>query len=104
MTVSLFQRLQVKDFEKWLVPDQDAVTQMMKDQGVLALSLSRNLDDRNSLNLHYQFADENTAKSFVSWMDAMIGEWARQDPDAWTQKILESWIGEDIRPYASTAV
>lgn len=103
MTVSLFQRLQVKDFDKWLNPDQDAVTQMLKEQGVLALSLSRNLDDRNSLNLHFQFADENTAKAFIPWMEAAMAEWASEDPDAWTQKVLEWWLGEDIRPYANTS-
>lgn len=103
MTVSLFQRLQVKDFDKWLNPDQDAVTQMMKEQSVLALSLSRNLDDRNSLNLHYQFADESTAKAFIAWIEAMMAAWASEDSDAWTQKTLEWWMGEDIRPYANTA-
>lgn len=102
MTVSLFHRLQVKDFDKWLVPDQDGVTQMMKEQGVLAFSLSRNLNDRNLLNLHYQFADENAAKSFVDWMEAAMVEWAGQDPEAWTQKTLEWWFGEDVRPYADT--
>jgi hypothetical protein len=103
MTVSLFHRLQVKDFDSWLNPDQDAVTQMMREQGVLALSLSRNLDDRNSLNIHYQFADENAAKLFVTWMEAAMAHWASEDPDAWTQKTVEWWMGEDIRPYWHTA-
>lgn len=102
MTVSLFQRLQVKDFDKWLNPNQDEVTQMMKSQGVLALSLSRNFDDRNSLNIHFQFADADAARSFITWMEAAMAQWASDDPDAWTQKTVEWWMGEDIRPYTET--
>lgn len=102
MTVSLFQRLQVKDFDKWLHPDQDMVRQMIKDQGVLAYSLTRNLDDRNLLNGHFQFADESSAKSFITWMEASIAQWTSEDPDAWTQKTLEWWLGDDVLPYSST--
>ena len=101
MTVSLFQRNQVKDFDSWLNPDAEAVRQMMKAQGVLAFSLHRNLDDRNSLNIRYQFADEQSAKSFMHWMEKMMAEWASQDPNAWTQKTLEWWIGEDIQSHSS---
>ena len=102
MTVSLFQRLQVKDFDKWLHPDQDMVKQMMKGQGVLAYSLARNLDDRNLLNAHFQFADANSARAFISWMEASIVEWESDDPDSFTQKVVEWWIGDDILPYSGT--
>jgi quinol monooxygenase YgiN len=101
MTVSLFQRIQVKDFDSWLNTDPDAVRQMMKEQGVVAFSLHRNLDDRNSLNIHYQFADENSAKSFVTWMEKMITEWPKIQAGG-EQEILESWIGEDIPSHSST--
>ena len=101
MTVSLFQRLQVKDFDSWLNPDQNAVAQMMKDNGALAFSLHRNLDDPNALMVHYQFADQNTAKSFVAWMEAAIVEWAIEYPGS-TQEILEWWVGEDVQGYSST--
>jgi quinol monooxygenase YgiN len=99
MTVSLFQRVQVKNFDAWLNPDQDAVAQMMKDNGVLHFSLHRNLDDPNALMIHYQFADENTSKSFVAWMEAMIVEWPKIQPGS-EQEILEWWVGEDVQGYS----
>jgi len=95
MTVSLFWRIQVGDFDTWLNPDQDAVAQMFKDNGVLAYSLHRNLDDRNALMFHSQFADENTLKSFVAWYEAKKAEWEIEFPDS-THEILESWVGEDV--------
>ena len=101
MTVSLFARHKVKDFDSWLNPDPDALRQMMKDQGVLAFSLHRNLDDRNSLNIHYQFADEKSAKSFVRWMEELVVEWPKVRPGG-EQEILEWWIGEDIPSHSST--
>lgn len=95
MTVSLFQRLKVNDFDKWLHPDQDMVAQMMKEQGVLAFNLHRNLDDPNLLIAHFHFADENASKSFVTWMEAAIEGWAVEFPEI-QQEVLEWWVGEDV--------
>jgi quinol monooxygenase YgiN len=100
MTVSLFNRMQVKDFDSWLNPNPAEVTQNMKSMGVLAFSLHRNQDDPNSLMLHYQFADEDTAKSFVTGYESMLQEYLKEHPGA-EQEILEWWIGEDfdMTPY-----
>ena len=57
MTVSLFHRFQVKDFATWLNPDPGVPAKLMADNGVLAYSLHRNLDDPNTLMLYYQFPD-----------------------------------------------
>ena len=101
MTVSLFQRVQVKDFDSWLNPDQDAVAQLLKDQGVLAFSLHRNPDDPNSLMIHNQFSDMDSLKSFIAWYEAAIVEWEIEYPGS-TQEILEWWIGEDVQGYSRT--
>lgn len=95
MTVSLFQRIQVNDFDKWLNPDQDMVAQMMKEQGVLAFALHRNQDDPNNLIAHFHFPDAATAKSFIGWMEAAIKQWAIDFPDV-EQEVLEWWIGTDV--------
>ena len=95
MTVSLFQRLKVNDFDAWLHPDQDMVAQMMKEQDVLAFGLHRNLDDPNLLIAHFHFADEAAAKSFIEWMEAAIKQWAIDFPDV-KQEVLEWWLGADV--------
>ena len=101
MTVSMFNRIQVKNFDTWLNPDPDAVAQIMKSMGVLAFSLHRNLDDPNTLMIHYQFADEDAAKSFVTGFEARLPEYLKEHPGA-EQKMLEWWIGEDIPGYNKT--
>jgi quinol monooxygenase YgiN len=65
MSISLFQRLQVKDFDKWLNPDPDGLAQMMKAQGVLAYSLHRSADDPNGVLIQLQFADRPTLNSLI---------------------------------------
>ena len=60
MSVSLYWRFQVENFDTWLNPDPDGLAQMFKEQGVSAYSLARNLDDPNSVMVHMQFADKDT--------------------------------------------
>lgn len=96
MTVSLFNRMLVKDFDAWLNPDQDQVAQFMKSQGVLAFGLTRNADNPNLLTVHYQFADERTAESYQAMYEAM-------QPNIEDNQVIsgtsEWWGGEDFRPF-----
>ena len=43
MSVSLYWRFQVENFDTWLNPDADGLALMFKEQGVSAYSLARNL-------------------------------------------------------------
>lgn len=100
MTVSLFQRMQVKDFASWLNPNPEEVTHNMKSMGVSSFSLHRSPDDPNSLMLHYQFEDVAAAKAFSTGYKAMLEGYLKEYPGA-EQKILDEWVGEDhdMTPY-----
>lgn len=98
MSVSLFWNIQVEDFDSWLNPDAEGLAQMFKEQGVSAYSLHRNPDDRNALMCHFEFADENSLKSFESWYKASKAEWEAQLPGA--KHEITAWVGEDIQGYS----
>ena len=101
MAVSLFQRLQVRDFDKWLNPDPDGLAQMLRSQGVLAFGLYRNANDPNGVLLQIQFADRDTLNSFREWYEPMAAQWATTHPGA-EQEIVDNWVGEDIPAYSGT--
>lgn len=99
MTVSLFMRFQVKDFDSWLNPDPSVPAQTMKDNDVLAYSLHRDLNDPNTLMIYTQLPDENALKSYVSFFESLPGEMKNffAVPGS-----VEMWIGNDIPEYSMT--
>jgi len=99
MTVSLFQRVQVEDFDKWLNSDPEQVFAMMKQQGASSVLMTRNLEDPNSLMIHMAFPDESTAKSFVEWYEAMVQEWTAGGHTP--QSIKEWWLGTNVDSHSS---
>ena len=98
MAVSLFFQLRTKDFDAWLSPP-DEVAQMMKDNGVQAYSLHRNLDDPNSLMCLQMFEDRETAEAFMNLMGPAME--AREDAGALEPGSLTWWLGEDVPGYSS---
>lgn len=100
MAISVFQQVQVKDFDSWLNPDPNQVFEMMKEQGASSVLLTRNLEDPNSLMIHMEFPDESTAKSFVEWYDKQVKEWTAAGYAS--QEIKEWWIGETIESHSGT--
>ncbi|MFO7679134.1 MAG: hypothetical protein R6X34_03710 [Chloroflexota bacterium] len=101
MSVSLFYKLQVENFDTWINPDTDGLAQMFKEQGVSAYSLHRNSDDPNALMCHFQFADENTLSSFDAWYKEVKVEWLKQFPGS-KHDIAMSWVGQDLPGYTRT--
>lgn len=99
MPVSLYQRLQVANFDTWLNPDASQVFEMMGAQGALSVHLTRNLEDPNSLMVHMQFEDADTARAFIGWMESMIDEWVAMD-EGFAQEIREWWLGEVIESHS----
>ena len=63
MTVSVYHRIQTKNFDTWLNPDPEVPAGMMKEQGAISMQLTRSLDDPNLVMIHCVFPDEATAKS-----------------------------------------
>lgn len=98
MTVSLFVRSKVKDFATWKEMF-DAGAEFMKQNGVIASKVLRDLDDPNLVIVYHEFADANTAKAFMSLIDSDL---FREAPDGPVKKggvileTLEMWVGEDV--------
>lgn len=98
MTVSLFNRMQIKDFDAWLNPDQVQVAHYFKSQGVLVFGLTRDAANPNLLTVHYQFADIDTAEAFKTTYEAA-------QPDIEDNQVIQEtsewWGGQDFRPFGS---
>lgn len=101
MTYSLIMRIQVKNFDTWLNPDIDGFSQMMRGQGVIATSLHRSVEDRNSLVACMKFADEATLHGFVAWYKVAMVEWLKSFPGS-AQEILEWFLSEDVQSHILT--
>jgi len=101
MSVSLFLRFQVENFDSWLNPDPDGLAQMFKEQGVSAYSLHRSSDDPNAVMVHMQFADENTLKSFLAWYEGSKVEWEKHYAGS-KHDIVSAWVGQDVAGYSRT--
>lgn len=100
MTVSLFHRMQVKDYDAWLNPNPEEVHELMQKMGALSFSLHRNLDDPNAVMICYQFPDEATLKSYVAFFDAHVER--LEATSAHKPKSMEWWAGVDIPTHSST--
>lgn len=95
MTVSLFARHKVKDFDTWKkLYDESA--QFVKDQGVIASSVHRDLDDPNLVMAYHQFADVSTAKAYKALFDSDLFQEGPVKVGGVIQETLEVWVGEDI--------
>jgi quinol monooxygenase YgiN len=99
MTVSLFHRFEVKDFDLWLNPDPNVPKQNMKAQGVLAYSLHRNRDNPNQLMIYYLFPDEETLRSYITFVETLPGEMKNFFALPGT---VEWWIGDYIETHSNS--
>ena len=99
MSVGLFWRFRVKDFDSWLNPDPDGLEQMFKQQGMQAYTLHRSIDDPNSVMFYAQFPDEATAHAFEAWYKTSSVEYVKQYPGSETE-IVMSWVGRDVEGYS----
>lgn len=89
MTVSLFVQITVKDFDAWKA-NFDGAAQLMKDNGVIANHVHRNLDDPHSIMILQQIAEDN----FQSYMAMLEGSQERRDAEgilSW-----EQWVGQVV--------
>ena len=68
MTVSIFTRSKVKDFDMFK-KSIDSAAEWTKQQGVIATNVLRDLDDPNLVIVHQQLDDANKAKALVGLMN-----------------------------------
>ena len=95
MTISIFTRNKVKDFTVWKEV-YDSGADFVKQQGVVAANVMRDLDDPNFIIVHQQFDDVDKAKAFV---DLVNSDQFRKGPPV-TQggvilETMEIWVGVD---------
>lgn len=67
MTAGLFVQVTVKDFDAWKQV-YDGGTQLKKDNGVIAESVHRSLDDPNSVMIYHEFGSEESLQGFLKLM------------------------------------
>ena len=89
MTVSLFVQIKVKDFDVWK-KHYDAGAQFMKDNGVIADSVHRNLDNPNSVMIAQQITDSNL-KSYLALLEG--SQEVREGEGILT---WEQWVGQGV--------
>ena len=95
MAVSLFARHKVKDFAIWKkLHDENA--QFIKDNGVIASSVHRDLDDPNLVMAYHQFADASTARAYLALFDSGAFQEGPVKIGGVIPKTLEIWVGEDV--------
>ena len=94
MTVSMFVRHEVKDYAAWK-KEYDKAAQFIRDNGVIAERIHRDLENPNRLTIYHQFADERTAQAFKALMNSDL---FKQDAEknGLNLETMEVWIGEDI--------
>jgi len=96
MTVSMFARSKVKDFNTWKEMF-DGSAEFVKQNGVIASTVLRDLDDPNLVIVHHEFADASTAKAFMALVDSDL--FRKGDPVKKGGVILETlemWSGEEV--------
>jgi hypothetical protein len=96
MTVSLFVRSKVKDFGTWK-EIFDSGAEFVKQKGVIASRVLRDLDDPNLVIVHHEFAETNAAKAFLALINS---DEFREGPPVKEGGVIpetvEIWIGEDV--------
>jgi hypothetical protein len=95
MTVSILVRSKVKDYDVWK-ENFDSGAEFVKQRGVIASRVLRDLDDPNLVIVHHEFAEKNAAKAFMALMDS---EEFREGPvkvGGVIPETTEIWIGEDV--------
>ena len=94
MTVSLFVQHKVKDFDTWK-QTYDGAAQFIKDNGVIADSVHRGLEDPNSILVYHQFADVGALDAFKALMDSDEFKEGPEKVGGVLPGTMEIWSGED---------
>ena len=95
MTVSILVRSKVKDFGTWK-DNFDAGAEFVKQRGVIASRVLRDLDDPNLVIVHHEFAETNAAKAFMALMNS---DDLREGPvkvGGVIPETVEIWVGKDV--------
>lgn len=95
MAIVLLVRNKVKDFDTWK-KHFDSGAEFVKQNGVIASRVLRDMDDPNMVIVQHEFADADAINAFKDLMDS---EAFREGPVKLGGVILETmevWIGEEV--------
>lgn len=95
MTVSMFVRSKVKDFDTWKV-SFDGGAEFVKQNGVLASKVLRDLDDPNLVIVQHEFADADAAKAFMALVNSDAFREGPVKKGGVIPETMELWVGEEI--------
>jgi hypothetical protein len=92
----MFTRSKVKDFGVWKELF-DSSAEFVKEHGVIASNVLRDLDDPNLVIVHHQFAEASAARTFFGMVNS---DQFREGPPVKEGGViletLEVWLGEDV--------
>ena len=95
MTVSVLVRSEVKDFGAWK-ENFDSGAEFVKQRGVIASRVLRDLDNPNLVIVHHEFAEKDAAKAFVALMDSNEFREGPVKVGGVIPETMETWIGEEV--------
>jgi len=95
VTVSIFVRSKVKDFGVWK-ENFDSGAEFVKQQGVIASRVLRDLDDPNLVVIQHDFAETNAARGFMALMDSDAFREGPVKEGGVIPESVEVWVGEEV--------
>ena len=87
--------LNLADFSQWKKVYDEAGPAVLKEGGVLADSVHRDLDDPNMVTVYHQFGDASTAKAFAARLDSDEFRAMAQETGVHLETV-EVWLLEDV--------
>ena len=95
MPVLLALRSQVKDYDVWKA-NFDTGAAFVKQQGVTASRVLRDLDAPDLVTVHHEFADASTARAFVQLTKSDAFLEGPVKLGGVLAETVEMWVGEDV--------
>ena len=95
MSVSIFTRSKVKDFATWKT-NFDAGAEFVRQKGVIASKVLRDVDDPNLVIVHHEFAEASAAKAFMALFESDEFREGPVKAGGVLPETLETWIGADV--------
>jgi hypothetical protein len=95
MTVSLFVRSEVKDFGIWK-ENFDGGAEFVKQKGVIASGVLRDLDNPNLVIVHHEFSEISAAKAFVALINSEEFQEGPVKVGGVIPETVEIWVGKDL--------
>lgn len=95
MAVLLALRAKVKDYDTWK-ENFDSGADFVKQHGVTASRVLRDLDDPALVTVHHEFADRSAAKAFLDLIASDAFQEGPVKEGGVIPETVEVWVGEEV--------